>query len=169
VKITLETKYDLPAMKALARGLRKTVRRKHSRRSHIMGWVVIVFGVIMLLSASEINGNFIVTAIAVSAIVLSFCLEDTLNGLIAIRRGIPGLHSAVTEFDEDGYTSKTEVGESRFPYGNIICLAETKDYYLLLIGPNHGQVYSKSGITVGTEDQFKTLLEDKVSKHFVKV
>ena len=168
MKVTVNTNYDLPAMKALARGLRKTVRKKRSCRSHLLGWIVVVLGAILLLSASEINGNFVVTALAVAAIVLTFCFEDTLNGMIAIRRGVPGLRSAVTEFDENSYFSKTEVGESRFPYDNICRLVETKNYFLLIIGPNHGQVYSKAGISIGNEEKFKTLLEEKTVKSLKK-
>lgn len=169
MKIVIETKFDLPAMKALARGLRKTIRKKRSRRSHIFGCIVVALGAMLLLSATEINAKLIVTTLAVAAILLAFCFEDTLNALIALRRGIPGLHSTEAVFDAQGYTSKTEIGESKFYYENINFLAETKDYFLLIIGPNHGQVYSKAGIREGSLDALRSLLEERTGKCFETV
>jgi len=40
MEFKFETAYDQKALSAMARGLRKTVRLKKSRRSHIIGWVV---------------------------------------------------------------------------------------------------------------------------------
>ena len=169
MKIIVETKYDFPAMKALARGLRKTVRKKHSRRSHFIGWAVVILGILLLLSGSEWNNRSAVTAIAVVAIFLVLCFEDALNGWIALRRGIPGLHSSVAEFTSEDYSSKTEIGESRFSYENIRMIAETKTYFILVIGPNHGQVYSKKGISDGTEQELRCLLEAKTGRSMEQV
>ena len=169
MEITIKTQYDQKAMTALARGLRKTVRKKHSRRSNIFGWIVVVMAAILVLSAKEINGKVIFTGLAGLMIVLAFLFEDALNGMIAMKRGIPGLHSAVTTFREDGYHSKTEVGESDFPYAPIVAMAESKDYFLLLIGPSHGQVYDKRGFLSGTAEDFRRLLEEKTGKTFQKV
>lgn len=36
-EFTFETTYNQKAMTTMARALRKTVRKKHSRRSHIFG------------------------------------------------------------------------------------------------------------------------------------
>lgn len=39
MEFTFDTVYDQRAVTAMAHGLRKTIRKKHSRRSHIFaGW-----------------------------------------------------------------------------------------------------------------------------------
>ena len=45
-EFTFETDYDISALSAMARALRKTVRKKQSRRSRIFGWTVAVLGIL---------------------------------------------------------------------------------------------------------------------------
>ena len=40
MKFTFETEYNTKTMSVMAKALRKTIRKKHSRRSHIFGWIV---------------------------------------------------------------------------------------------------------------------------------
>lgn len=46
MEFTFETIYDQKAMKAMANALRKTVRKKRSRRSHIWGLIVCFWGLL---------------------------------------------------------------------------------------------------------------------------
>ena len=50
MEFTLNSVYDQTAVTAMARALRKTVRKKHSRRSHVFGWIVVAFSLLLLLS-----------------------------------------------------------------------------------------------------------------------
>ena len=49
------TVYDRACMTAMARALRKTVRRKHSRRTNLFGYLLIAF--VLLLWLPIINGR----------------------------------------------------------------------------------------------------------------
>ena len=49
VSFTFETVYDQRAMTAMARALRKTVRRKRNRRVRIFGIIAAVLGILVSL------------------------------------------------------------------------------------------------------------------------
>ena len=86
-----ETTYDKKALKTMARIVRKTVRKKHSRRVHILGWIVAVLGILMLLPLGEgnivIDFRKIVTGLAVVVIAVTILFEDRLNGHFAFIFG----------------------------------------------------------------------------------
>ena len=64
MEFVFETDYDSKAMTAMARGLRKTVRKKHSRRSHIFGWIVIVLALLLSWPSDQVTGKDVITWIA---------------------------------------------------------------------------------------------------------
>lgn len=41
MKFTFETEHNQKALSVMAKCIRKTARAKHSKRSHIFGWIVI--------------------------------------------------------------------------------------------------------------------------------
>ena len=49
MEFTTTTDYDMKTLTAIARALRKTVRKKRSRRAHIFGWIVVLLGTFLLL------------------------------------------------------------------------------------------------------------------------
>lgn len=167
--VTIETQYTRKAMKALARGLRKTLRAKRSRRSHILGLLAILLGVILVIRDGSLNLRSLLTAAAVVVMVYVLLREDDINGRMAKKRGLPGLNSAVTTFEEECYHSVTALGASTFAYSNIQALAETEEFFLLLYSPNHGQVYDKSGLSGGTEEDLRSFLEEKTGLTFQKI
>ncbi len=81
-EFTFETDYDISALSAMARALRKTVRKKQSRRSRIFGWTVAVLG-ILTTAALGIN---VVTLTAIVILVLFLLFEDRMNGYMAKKR-----------------------------------------------------------------------------------
>ena len=82
--VQIQTRYDQKALTAMARGLRKTVRRKHSRRSHVFGWLVLALALVLGLAPlfqepPEVNG----LTLAVAAVLLAVLLfEDAVNGFL---------------------------------------------------------------------------------------
>ena len=47
MEFQFETRYDQKGLNALARALRKTIRKKRSRRSHIFGWCIVALDVLL--------------------------------------------------------------------------------------------------------------------------
>ena len=169
MEFIIETVYDDSAMKALARGLRKTLRAKRSRRSRIMATVVVIFGTLLIWSQKTLDIRAVLTAAAMLAIIFVLLREDAINGKIAKKRGLPGLDRAVTTFREENYHSVTALGETTFGYNRIAALAETDAYFLLLYSPSHGQVYSKQNLTGGTEQDFRVFLESRTGLKTKKI
>ena len=98
MEFSFDTIYDQKALTAMARGLRKTVRKKHSRRSHIGGWIVILFILLLTIPLDEelviVEGRTIITWGAGLAILVALLFEDKLNAWLARRRMMPGTDRA---------------------------------------------------------------------------
>lgn len=161
MEFTVQTPFNLTTLTALSGALRKTLRTKKSRKTTMFATVIMVLGLVLILSRESFDVNSAITVIVV--LVMGFVLlnQDTLNGWLTLKRGIPGLKSSVTVFRQENYTSVTEVGESVFYYENVLALAESKAYFFLLFGPNHGQVYAKSGLTGGTVEEFRCFVQER--------
>ena len=170
---TFETTYNQKAMTTMARALRKTVRKKHSRRSHIFGWIITVLALLLILPIGErtftLDFRTVLTLIAILVIVVALLFEDQINGYIARKRMLPGTAFALCTFGEDGYVSETKAGKTEWKYDNIETIAETKDYFVFLFGKNHAQVYGKSSLQGGSIEEFRTFLVKKTEKEFWSV
>ncbi len=170
MEFCFDTVYDQKALGVMAKALRKTLRKKRSRRSHIFGVILAVLCVLLafanLPAFSFRNG---VTLLVGIVLVVTLLFEDALNGYIARRRMLPGLSKSVCTFTEEHYTSSTEVGESVFPYENISALAEDKQYFVLIFSPNHAQIYDKRTLTGGSAEEFRSFIERRCGKTFANI
>ncbi len=173
MEFTFETVYDQKAMTAMARALRRTVRKKHSRRSHIIGWIVVALGALLLWNRLSNGGgvdlNAVVTGIAIVLIVLVFLFEDALNGYFARKRNLPGLASTTVTFTEDGYRSVTEMGNTEWFYDKIEAIAETGDYFVFLFSKSHAQLYDKRRLTGGSAEDFRAFITEKTGREIAAV
>ena len=169
MEFTFETEYNTKTMTEMARVLRKTVRKKHSRRSHIFGWLVIILGLELMLFSENWGVSTVVTGLAVAAILVVLLFEDRLNGVVAKKRLLPGTERAVTVFSEDGYASETEAGRTQWKYENILFLAETANFFVFLFSPSHAQLYDKTHLQGGTPEDFRRFIEEKAQKQVVQV
>lgn len=164
MEFVFETDYDRKAMTAMAKGLRKTVRKKHSRRSHIFGWIVIALGLLLSWPSSDVNRGDVVTWITIAVMLGALLFEDCLNGYFARKKMLPGTSHAKAIFTEDGYRSETQMGNTEWKYENITAMAEMQDYFVFLFSKNHAQVYDKRTLTGGTADEFRAFMQEKTGK-----
>ena len=173
MEFVFETIYNQKAISTMAEALRKTIRRKRNKRTHILGWLVIILAI--LLSIPSDNEDFIIDtktvvtwlAVLIMAVVLLF--EDKINGYIARKRMIKGTENSITVFEEDGYTSTTDMGKTEWYYKNINQIAETNDYFIFIFDQSHAQVYDKNGITKGSIDEFREFIIRKTEKEIKKI
>lgn len=165
---TFETVYNQKAMAAMARALRKTIRKKKSRRSHLFGWIVVVLGLLLILPLGGREFTFglksAVTLLAVLAIFVVLLWEDQINGYFARKRMLPGTGTASAVFHDEGYHTVTEIGETDWHYDKVAQIAETDDYFVFLFNISHAQLYDKSSIAGGTADEFRRFIEEKTGK-----
>ena len=163
--IQFETDYNMETLTAMAKGLRKTVRRKRSRRVHIFAAVVLVLGIMTILATvaggEPLGASGVVTLLVV---ILVSLFEDRLNAWFARKRLLPGTEHAVATFEEDGYVSATGVTESRFSYAQIVAVAETARYFVFALSSHHTQAYDKRTIRGGSVEDFRAFIAEKTGK-----
>lgn len=168
-----ETVYDRKALAAMVKALRKTVRRKHSRRSHIFGWVVMIFGLLLTLPLGnenyEVTGKNILTWVILAVLFFVLLFEDQLNGFIAKKRMLAGTEKGTVTFSEEEFISKTEVGTTHWNYEKIAMIAEDRRYITFVFSFNHAQCYDKEGLKEGELDAFRNFIEGVTGKEIIRI
>ena len=171
--IQFETDYNMETLTAMARGLRKTVRRKRSRRVHIFAAVVLILGILTILATvsggEPFGASGIVTMLAMLVLILATLFEDRLNAWFAKKRLLPGTEHAVATFEEDGYVSATSMSESKFSYAQIVAVAETARYFVFALSSHHTQAYDKRTIRGGSVEDFRAFIAEKTGKLVEKI
>ncbi len=170
MEFTVETRYDAKSMACMARALRKTVRKKGSRRSYILGGAVIILALLLLVSRGfTFDVRTAATLFAAVAIAAVLLFEDRINGYAAEKRLLPGTEKAVTVFSEDGFVSVTDVGKSEWKYDKISCIAETDGFFVFVFSTSHAQLYDKRGLRGGSVDEFRRFLETASGKQVQRI
>lgn len=173
MEFIFETIYNQKSISVMAEVLRKTIRKKNSKRSHIYAILVILLGIILSFSQGteefKITFKFIITWLVIVVMVIVLLFEDKINGYIARKRMITGMEKSTTTFKEDSYITETNIGKTEFYYKNINILAETDDYFVFVFDQSHAQIYDKNGITKGSIDEFRKFIIQKTEKEIEKV
>ena len=95
--------------------------------------------------------------------------EDTVNGLVGLRQVSPAQREVNAAFQDNCYIHRTQAGETWWNYSQIRAVAETEDYFALLLGRSQGQIYSKKGFSWGTPDEFRTFIQKKTGLKMQRV
>ncbi|HJA91820.1 MAG TPA: YcxB family protein [Candidatus Eisenbergiella merdipullorum] len=164
-KFCFETDYDINALSAMARALRKTIRKKQSRRSHILGWTVTVLGLLVTVTM----GVNIVTLTAIVILVLFLLFEDRANGYMAKKRALPGTEHCRSQFYQDKFLSITKVGKTDFRYDRIKYVAEDRGYFVFILSNSHAQAYDKKRLTGGSCEEFRSFIEDRTGLKVIPI
>ena len=168
MEFIFDTVYDQSAVTAMAHGLRKTIRKKHSRRSHVFGWLVVVLILLLTLPRNGefpvIEGRTVLTWAVGVLIVVTLLFEDKINGWFARRRILAGTDRAVSVFTPEGYSSESAIGRTEWYYENIRYIAEDDRYFIFVFDKNHAQVYAKQGLSGGTVEEFRGFITARTGK-----
>ena len=154
---SFETDYDMNTFISMARALRMTVRKKHSKRSHILGLAAVFLGVASII----LWGPKLLTIAAIAVIILALIFEDRLNARIAMKHMLKGMEKVRSDFYEDRYVSATDIGTTEWHYDKIKAIAEDKDYFIFLFSESHTQAYDKRKMSGGSQDDFRGFIEEK--------
>jgi len=173
MEFTFDTVYDQKAVTAMARGLRKTVRKKHSKRSHIFGWLVIALVLLLTIPTSGapfvVEGRTILTWGAGAMIFVALLFEDKLNAWFARRRMMAGTGRSVSVFTEEEYCSETAAGKTQWRYDTIAQIAEDRDYFIFIFDKRYAQVYDKRTLSGGTGEEFRDFLSEKTGREIFSI
>lgn len=170
MEFSFETEYNQKSMTVMSQGLRKTIRGKKSRRSHIFGWIIVAASFLVFLLSCVGGGAFrlevrqIVTLFFTILLAVVLIWEDAINGFVARKRLLPGTEKAKTVFKEEEFVSRTAIGTSTFQYDRIKEIAESGDYFIFVFSISHGQIYDKRHMTGGTAEEFRAFIEKATGK-----
>lgn len=171
MQFTFQTAYNSKTLSIMAKCLRKTIRKAHSRRSHILGWVVILLALLLSFQTGEegftVTFRTVITWAAALVMFLALLFEDRLNGYFASKRLLKGTELATAFFDTempDTFSSETAVGKSVFFYHKILLIAETKEYFVFIFSSSHAQIYDKSTLKGGSVNEFRQFLTERRGK-----
>lgn len=172
MNFAFNTVYDMDALTAMARAVRKTTHKKRSKRSHILGLIVIALAVLFVVisvMADKFTFNTFITAIAGTVMLMALIFEDRLNAFIASKRMIKGSEKGVVTFNDDNYVSATEVGTTEFKYNIIEAVAKRGDYIVFVLSRRHAQVYDLTAMTNGTPKDFCRFIEGKTGHKIQRI
>lgn len=173
MEFRFETVYDQNAMTVLTKTLRKTIRRKRSRRSHVLGWIVIAVALLITIPMGgkefSIDMRKVITWLAGLVVLAVLIFEDSINAYIARKRMLAGTGRGTSIFGDESYSTESAIGKTEFNYDKISLLAETKGYFVFVFDRSHGQVYDKRTLSGGTEEEFRRFIEQKTGKAVVKI
>ena len=176
MKFIFETEYNQKALSVMAKCIRKTARAKHSKRSHIFGWIVIALALLLSFSSGDegfvITFKTVITWVVAAAMLIVLLFEDKINGYFARKRMLKGTEKAVATFDaenQDMFVSQTEVGKTEFNYDKIAMIAETERYFVFVFSTSHAQVYDKNGLSGGTVNEFREFITQRTGKMVMPV
>jgi len=165
IEFTFRTEYDPSAVAAMAKALRKTVRKNRSNRAMILGIFVVVLAILFSIPSQNetfvLSGRLIITWLAAAAVIIVMIWQDQINGLLAQKRMLPGTNVSETVFSESEYTSLTQTGKTTWGYGSIQSIAQTDRYFIFLYSQNHANVYDKRSISGGTPEEFSAFIQEK--------
>lgn len=168
MEFRFETKYDQKGLTAMARALRKTIRKKHSRRRHIFGWCVVALGILLTAVQRMLHEPWTIrdtlTCGVVLLLVVNLFTEDRINAFFAKKVLLPGASLAKAVFTEVSYTTTTEATTTEFHYETVQRVCETEDYFVFLLSQRHGQIYDKATLSGGTVEDFRAFITEKTGK-----
>lgn len=173
MEFVFDTVYDQKALTAMARGLRKTIRKKHNRRSRIFGWFVILFILLLTIPLDGaplvVEGRTVITWAVGAMILVALLFEDKLNAWFACRRMMPGTDHAAGVFTEENYSSETAAGTTQWKYDNIRELAEDNNYFIFVLDQRYAQVYDKRTLSGGSAEEFGRFIRRKTGKEIQRI
>ena len=155
----IETTVDHRAMTALARAARKTLRRKKSRRLHLLMDAVALVSIALALPARMAGRPQWWLDLTLAFLLLALIrLEDAINGLAALYQVRPEDRTVTALFREDQYVCITPSEKVWCFYGQVLAVCETAGYFILLLDERHGQIFDKGGFKTGDPAAFRAFL-----------
>lgn len=173
MEFTIENVYDQKAVTAMAKALRKTIRKKRNRCVRIFGWIVVALAVLLSIPMGGekfvLSFRTVITWIAGIMVLISLLFEDRINGYVARKRMLKGTERGSVVFREEGYNSSSEIGKSEWFYDKISLIIEIGDYFVFAFDQSHAQVFLKAAISGGTVDEFREFICRKTGKEVLHV
>ncbi len=169
MKFVCHTTYNQKTLTAMARAVRKTVRARRNRMIRFYAWIIIVLLAVSLWLSWGNVWHTMVNCAVIAALLLTNWKEDSLNAFFAKRKALPGTELADTTFYPDYFLVKTAAAQSKWRYGQILALAQTRDYLVFVMGKNHAMAMEKAALEGGSLPEFCRFIEEKSGRKIQNV
>lgn len=182
MEFTFVTDYNQKALTTLAKVLRKTIRRASSIifRAVTGAFIAmmlpgVLFPALLMLIEKEamsvevlLMGYFCI-GIILLIIVVPIIFSDYLVGLSGRKYMLPGTERATVVFSAEAYTTIANAAKTEYRYDNVLYISETTDYFVFVLGRNHGLLFTKSSISGGTVEDFRRFIEERTNKKLLMI
>lgn len=102
-------------------------------------------------------------------IVFYFIFQDSSNGSTIRERTMKGAEKTTIVFASEAYTVAADTVKSEYQYNGIDNIAETTNYFVLVLGINRAVICDKRGISQGTVEDFRGFIEEKTNKKIISI
>ena len=160
--------YRQKELTALSRAMRKTVRRKSDRNIQVLEWGSIALGIAVVLTTKQTWVRWLDSA-AILLLLVVLVWGDAINGFAARMMVPKGEETVTISFSPEGYTVESGASVTQWSYEQVLALAETQDYILLVQGPKEGEICKKAALQGGTLEEFRNFLQEKTHKNILNV
>lgn len=171
MEFTFDSTYDKKMLITAARVVRKTTQKTKCMIMNIVYWILITLYAILaaLHFVQRIN-----IAIGVLWIIICLCLLSVLifqDRFAAFRMGktiLPHQSRQRVTFTDSGCTAETEISSLQYTYDMIVRIAETEEYFVLMLSKVHVMPLLKSSISGGSVEDFRGFITRSTGKQIEK-
>ena len=164
------TEYDKKALLAMNRAINRTTGRRrylfHKIFKIVLGVWCLAAGGLLLLVFDKLGAAERVITAAAPVIglwsLISGLFLDRLSARASRKLMIEGDRRWTLRFEENGLSGENRDGvQSAYPYGKIVSIFETREYFLLQVDKRHSVILDKNGFTQGNCEDFRRFISDK--------
>ena len=154
-----ETTYDRKALAAMNDLAEKSVRKKKSRITRLLCYVLGLFGLVagafLHNAAPTISSLLLLYGVILLLVGMSWKSFQLRSSQRQLQRA---MQVCTYEFDDDEFICTTQAGEQRYPYDSIFAVVSNKDWYVLFFDMGHGVIIDRKGFTEGDDPSFKAFI-----------
>ena len=173
MEFTMESRYGKKTLADMSRVLRKTTRRKSSRRSLIWAWIVLLLGLLFFLLPGENgfdwNWNRGLNGAVTLMMLIVILRQDAINGFFARKHMLKGCSYSRVVLGEEGYTSSTENAMTQWNYQALAAIGETRENIVFVLDKRYAQAWEKNSLEGGTLEELRQFLTEKTGLPITKV
>ena len=169
MKFTCRTAYDLRALTATGRALRKTIRAEQSLFVRHWGWVVLALAAVSFWLSWGTAWQMVLSCVVIFGLLMVNWKGDAIDAYFAKRWTYPNTDFADAAFYIDHFQVDAAAAESKWQYDKILNLAETGEYLVLVMGKGHALAMEKATLEGGSLSEFRCFLEEKSGRNIQSI
>lgn len=173
MEFTFNTQYSGKILTDMSKVMRKTARKKKSRRSMIFGIAVIILALLLIIPSENqpfvLDAKTILNISAVLIILFSLAFQDKLNGYFAGKKILRNANICQSVFTSENYINTTDAAQTKFEYKNIEYIGETENCFVFILDKTYAQAFDKNTLSGGSLEDFRQFITQITDKTIQKI